>query len=133
MNERSPKLTPSGSPSIDDCSKDRLASTAIYPTRSPVSAIRLRAATELHEGRCDTGFRLARMLYPYEYWSLPMQEDHFGRTVIPMVSDDDAPIPTGPPPLGLLATAGRLWRLATLGVRATGRTVSALSRKRSQD
>lgn len=69
MDERSPKSAPTGLPAIDDCSKDRSSSTAIYPTRRPVSATRSEAAVEWHDGDFDARFRLSRMLYPYEYWT----------------------------------------------------------------
>ncbi len=133
MDERSPKLAPSGLPAPDDCSKDRVASTAIYLTRGPVSAMRWETAVEWHDSGCDARFRFARMLCPYEYWNLPMQEGHFGRPVISMISEDDPPTTTGPPLLGILATVGRLWRLATHRARATGRATSARFGKRSQD
>lgn len=133
MDERSPKLAQSGLPATDDCSKDSLASTALYPTRGPVSAMRWETAVEWHDGGCDAHFHHARMLYPYEYWSLPTQEGHFGRAIISMVSDDDSPATTGPPLLGILAAVGRFWQLATRSARATGRAVSALSGRRSQD
>jgi len=133
MDERSPKLVPSGLPANDDCSKDRVASTAIYPTRGPVSATRWDTTVEWHDSGCDARIRFARMLYPYEYWNLPMQEGHFGRPVISMISEDDPPATTGPPFLDILATVGRLWRLAARRARATGRVTSALFGKRSQD
>ena len=133
MDERSPKLAPSGLPATDDCSKDRVASTAIYPTRGPVSATRWDTTVEWHDGGCDARIRFARMLYPYEYWNLPMQEGHFGRPLISMISEDDPPTTTGPPLPGILATVGRLWRLAIRRARATGRATSALFGKRPQD
>ncbi|CAE6752038.1 hypothetical protein R75461_02971 [Paraburkholderia nemoris] len=133
MDERSPKLAPSGSPATNDCSKDRVASTAIYPTRGPTSTTRWETAGEWHDSGCDARIRFARMLYPYEYWNLPMQEGHFGRPVISMISEDDPPTTTGPPLLGILATVSRLWRLVIHKAQATGRATSALFGKRSQD
>ena len=133
MDERSPELAPSGLPATNDCSKDRVASTAIYPTRGPTSTTRWETAGEWHDSGCDARIRFARMLYPYEYWNLPMQEGHFGRPVISMISEDDPPTTTGPPLLGILATVSRLWRLATRRARATGRVTSALFGKQSQD
>ena len=133
MDERSPELTPSGLPATNDCSKDRVASTAIYPTRGPTSAMRWETTVEWHDSGCDARIRLARMLYPYEYWNLPMQEGHSGRPVISMISEDDPPTTTGPPLLGVLATLGRLWRLVIHKAQATGRATSALFGKRSQD
>ena len=133
MDERSPTLAPSGLPATDDCSKDRVASTAIYPTRGPISATRWETTGEWHDSGCDARIRFARMLYPYEYWNLPMQEGHFGRPAISMISEDDPPTTTGPPFLDILATVGRLWRLATRRAHAIGRATSALFGKQSQD
>ncbi|CAB3671864.1 hypothetical protein LMG24238_02143 [Paraburkholderia sediminicola] len=133
MDERSPKLAPSGLRATDDCSKDRVASTAIYPTRRPMSTMRWEAPVEWHDSGCDARIRFARMLYPYEYLNLPMQEGHFGRPAISMISEDAPPTTTGPPFPGILATVGRLWRLATRRAQASGRATSALFGKRSRD
>lgn len=133
MDERSLKLAPSDIPATDDCSKDSLASLTIFPTRGPVSAMHGETAVGWHDGGCDMRFRLARMLHPYEYWSLPMQEAYSDRTVISTASQC-SPQTTRPCiPVFLLATMGRLWELATRKARSTRRALYALSGKSPPD
>lgn len=43
--------------------------------KNPLSPTHLDKTIESHGETFDARFRLTRMLYPYEYWCLPMQEE----------------------------------------------------------
>lgn len=76
--------------------------------------------TEWHGDTRDAHFRLSRMLYPYEYWSLPTREERNSHAFNVHVAEDDSRTSarkTAPASAnGMRAAVARLWLLVTRSV-----------------
>ena len=127
MDEKTPPLDESGLPAGTDRGEGRPPTAAIYLTRRPTQATPEEAVIEWQNSAHDTRFRVARMLYPYEYWSQPRQEGDDGRAFILRPSDDDLPPMPGQSPVGVLAAVSLWWRMMTRGFRACAGVLSSLA------
>ncbi|ASL47564.1 hypothetical protein bAD24_III09220 [Burkholderia sp. AD24] len=84
--------------------------------RSPELTRYADATTEWHDDRRDAHFRLSRMLYPYEYWSLPTQEERHSYAFTVRVAKDDSRTSAGTSANGMRAAVARLWLLLTCSI-----------------
>jgi hypothetical protein len=85
--------------------------------RSPESTRYADANTEWHDDRRDAHFRLSRMLYPYEYWTLPMQEERNSYAFNVRVAKDHSRTTAGTTSAnGMRAVVARLWLLLTRSI-----------------
>ncbi|MFM0591641.1 hypothetical protein [Paraburkholderia dilworthii] len=84
--------------------------------RSPELTRYVDATTEWHGDRREAHFRLSRMLYPYEYWSLPMQEERNSHAFNVRIAEEDSRTTARASTNGMRATVARLWLLVTRSV-----------------
>ncbi|PQV54639.1 hypothetical protein [Paraburkholderia sp. BL21I4N1] len=84
--------------------------------RSPESTKYPDATAEWQGDGRDAQFRLSRMLYPYEYWSLPMQEERNCHAFNARVAEHDSRTTTRATANGMRAAVARLWLLLTRSI-----------------
>lgn len=133
MNENKTQSNESALSNNRGSGEDQFGGTHLYLTRRPARTTRADAAVDWQHHTYDARVRLARMLYPYEYWSQPTHQGDDRCTVMSGLTGDDVP-PMQQAPVGMLAAAaGFLWLLATRGIRAGARGLSSLASRQVPD